>query len=566
MGPILSPMEKDQCGSNGTNCVSEMESLDHFNISSNFRQTLKSSKGERFILRSTVDVVHGWSMRMLHISVDNSKGDGSSNEEQSKKMSTQEHKVVSFPIGRNWCNYTGFYIPATSRLGVVMGGSLILWTLSATRPCVCTLTLIWRFQEMYKDLETNDVCTRKIISVGSCVNGRHIKLQLTAPSWYRNTSDITKKVAEWYGEEGQGTLTIPISNDDTFYTTEERNSGRRDFRVSQERRMSQGIADLLEVYLGCNDQCQHAIIQYLKSHIRPSDENRISSLISLCKAWKPHLRKQIELLLEILLPPNCITWVPINHPARDTGQLTFIQETNPLAVILETSRKQFSALGAARIIMEYCVGHANRSRNLSSLSPFFSCLHDIMELYPDEAFRYLSRIALIPVMNRSYLLDNSIVVLPPSFRWKFWMSKVPLYKLRHHVFQLHVSSSKPDPENEKFTNPVFMASFDALWRRRHDHEGTHQESKRNGSMIRKTTWSKALYHMIMHQLRFRSHSFVMTYNFSIEFYDHPAIAALVAYKWYDCLAHAHCSLAAFRSLSLSFSTMVPNVVVLLVYI
>jgi hypothetical protein len=202
-----------------------------------------------------------------------------------------------------------------------------------------------------------------------------------------------------------------------------------------------------------------------------------------------------------------------------------------LAIILEKARKQSSALGAARIVMDYCVEHANRSRNLASLAPFFDCLHDIMELYPDEAFRYLSQIAFIPVMHRSYLLDNSTVVLSPSFRWKFWKPKVtPLYKLKDQVFQLCVSSKTPDPEIEKFTHPVFIASFDALWRRQ-DPEKTPQESTRNGSMMRKTTYWKAFCHMILHKLKLRSHTFVKAYNFSIEFYDNPAIAALVAYKW-----------------------------------
>jgi len=153
-----------------------------------------------------------------------------------------------------------------------------------------------------------------------------------------------------------------------------------------------------------------------------------------------------------------------------------------------------------------------------------------MKLYPDEAFRYPSRIAFIPVMHRSYLLDNCVVVLPPRAHWKFWKSgPVPLHKLKDQVFQLRISSKEPDPNNEKFTHPVFMATFDALWHRQ-DPDGTHQESGNNESMG-KTTWLKALFRMILHKMQPRSHTFVKAYNFSIEFYDNPAIAALVAYKW-----------------------------------
>ncbi|KAK3809500.1 MAG: hypothetical protein J3Q66DRAFT_354056 [Benniella sp.] len=327
--------------------------------------------------------------------------------------------------------------------------------------------------------------------------------------------DITEGVTKQFGKEEDGTLTIPMSNGDTICI-----NSQQDLREREERRASQGIADLIDVYVDGNELCQDAIIQYFMSRIRSSDENRTSSLVSLCKAWKPRLRKQIESLLTILLPFDRITWVPVDRVTKGI---------NPLAVILETAQKQSSALGAARIIMDYCVEHASRSRNLASLAPFFDCLHDIMELYPDEAFRYLSRIAFIPVMHRPYLLDNCVVVLPPRVRWKFWKSSpIPLYKLKDQVFQLRVSSMEPDPNIEKFTHPVFMASFNALLQRQ-DPAVTHQES--GNDVVRKTTWPKALLHMILHQLKLRSHTFVKAYNFSIEFYDNPAIAALVAYKW-----------------------------------
>jgi len=525
MGSILSLVEKSQCAANGTSRICEMKPLELFIISSSRLQTLESKGGERFVLRSTVSVVHGQSMRMLHITTDNGEGDGGG-EEKSEMISIQEgdSKSVSFPIGLNWCDYTGFFIPATSQFGVVMGGSLILWTLSATRPWMCKLALMWRFQEMYKGLGADDVCIRDIISAESCVHGRFIKLRLTEPSWYRKTFDITEEVTKLYGHEGQGTLTFPMSNEDTIFMGKERSGDWRDFRESQERRISQGIADLIDVYFGANDQCQDAIIQYLRSYIHPSDENRISSLVSLCKAWRPQLRKQVELLLGILLPHDCITWVPINQSA-------LIRETNPLATILETAQKRSSALGATRIVINYCVEHATRSRNLAFLAPFFSCLRDLMKLYPDEAFRYLSRIAFIPVMHRSYLLDNCVVVLPPRVHWKFWKSGlIPFYKLKDQVFQLRVSSKEPDPNNEKYRHPVFTASFNALWHKQ-DPDWTHKESGNNGSMMRKTTRQKALLHMILHKMQPRSHIYVKAYSFSIEFYDNPAIAALVAYKW-----------------------------------
>ncbi|KAK3809498.1 MAG: hypothetical protein J3Q66DRAFT_71283 [Benniella sp.] len=50
-------------------------------------------------------------------------------------------------------------------------------------------------------------------------------------------------------------------------------------------------------------------------------------------------------------------------------------------------------------------------------------------------------------------------------------------------------------------------------------------------MMRKTSYWKAFCHMILLKTQLKSHTYVKVYDFSIEFYDNPAIAALVAYKW-----------------------------------
>jgi hypothetical protein len=57
------------------------------------------------------------------------------------------------------------------------------------------------------------------------------------------------------------------------------------------------------------------------------------------------------------------------------------------------------------------------------------------------------------------------------------------------------------------------------------------EFESEGTSLKKTTWWKSLYHMVVVNFRFYNHNYVECYDFDIEFFDNPAIAALVSYKW-----------------------------------
>ncbi|KAF9272478.1 hypothetical protein BGZ68_002376, partial [Mortierella alpina] len=74
--------------------------------------------------------------------------------------------------------------------------------------------------------------------------------------------------------------------------------------------------------------------------------------------------------------------------------------------------------------------------------------------------------------------------------------------------------------------------FDALWNYK-DNTSTKSKNDVLAKTARPngTTWWKTLYHMFILKLQFRSHTYVECHDFTLEFFDNPAIAALVAYKW-----------------------------------
>ncbi|KAF9085245.1 hypothetical protein BGX27_003512, partial [Mortierella sp. AM989] len=297
--------------------------------------------------------------------------------------------------------------------------------------------------------------------------------------------------------------------------------------TKEDVRLTKGILSLLDDYAGGDKTYKEEVIQYLKSHLRPTLKHQESSLIVLCKAWTIESKSYIEVIIRELLPVGRVTWIPDASSMKNSA--------DPLPIILNFAETQPSAIYTAKIIMDYCVGHAIRSRNLAFLNPFFRSLYKIMHLVPQEGLQRLGRIAYIPVMNRSYIMDNHIIAHPPS--WKFWkQNSTPLYKTEDPIMRLHISGKKLDPKNDSFTRPVFMASFDALWCYiAEDPPTTTAEPKEEPVIDTKrearTTWWKVLYHLIRLKCCLQIHNFVECYDFKLEFYENPAVAALVAYKW-----------------------------------
>ncbi|KAF8928013.1 hypothetical protein BGZ58_009945 [Dissophora ornata] len=184
--------------------------------------------------------------------------------------------------------------------------------------------------------------------------------------------------------------------------------------------------------------------------------------------------------------------------------------------------------------MDCCFTHANRSRNFAFLSPFFGALHERMEIFSAEVFERLGRIAYVPVMHGPYILSHSTIARPPQFRLQFWKStEEPLYKMSNPILQLDGTVQGSDPDNYKFTKPIFVASFDALWYYKDNEmlKAPDSDSLVEEATVHTTTWWKTIYHMIRLKCQLRIHNHVETHDFAIEFYDNLAIAALVTYKW-----------------------------------
>ncbi|KAF8916167.1 hypothetical protein BGZ58_005332, partial [Dissophora ornata] len=103
------------------------------------------------------------------------------------------------------------------------------------------------------------------------------------------------------------------------------------------------------------------------------------------------------------------------------------------------------------------------------------------------------------------------------------------------IFQLDVEKATArGPDDNKFTRQIFVASFDALWCCKDERKLLESENPyplTDKQVTETTTWWRTLFHMIRLKGHIKIHNYVERRDFSIEFYDNPAIATLVSYKW-----------------------------------
>ncbi|KAF9965676.1 hypothetical protein BGZ70_004344 [Mortierella alpina] len=488
-GDLLSPVEDSGCE---VDCEVGNDITFHVLMDAWYTDFV-SEDGAVFKAKSVDVTAPGSSYTTLTITVEDDEG-----------TVTQEGVIC---VGTASYYHRAFYVPESSQLFILTSCYLHVWNLSVTDSSVCELAYVWKLQEDDPE-HVDDYANRIIEEVKSCSHGQRVQMTISGKTWYRDAVQI---------EDGKqldlpsDIVTIPVSSNDTL-------------KVPEEDRLVQGVQILVSLYAGCDSSVKESIIQYLRSHIRPSFNHPESSLVTMSRTWTPANRTSLEAIVSRLLPTKRITWIPDTNATKST---------DPLAILLSTAETQPRVIGVVRVILNYCVSHASRTKNLAFMSPIFDSMRELMEFFPEEAQECMSGISYIPAKQRSFIMDNHIIAHPPKVHMQIWnKDRKKLASSKNPILQLHESEAVPDPTNDKFTLPVFVAAFDALWNYK---DNTDTKSKKDAlaktARPNGTTWWRTLYHMFILKLQFRSHTYVECHNFSLEFFDNPAIAALVAYKW-----------------------------------
>lgn len=235
------------------------------------------------------------------------------------------------------------------------------------------------------------------------------------------------------------------------------------------------------------------------------------------------------------------TWIPEMHYK--------VKDSNPIAEMVKEAKVSPRYLATASALVEYCVQMAKQEGNTTYLTSVIAALPAIIESHPHFALDVVRKMAFIPLGGESIAptVMRAILRRPPTVFQKIQhiLSRNPqvmpsedevrgsssFYEFAHATFQMHslLPINRPMLDlASNFPYEVYVAPVELIW----------AVINKETSNTNETSWWKKM-------LRFH----VMKQDFSQEFFDNPAILAVLEYKWYGSQTHKN-ALSSCRSLIL----------------
>ncbi|KAF9192313.1 hypothetical protein BGZ50_008677 [Haplosporangium sp. Z 11] len=283
-----------------------------------------------------------------------------------------------------------------------------------------------------------------------------------------------------------------------------------------------GLLVLIEMFNAedGSDTFQQSVLdytgRYLNNYSNPDDLSE-SVLAKICRSVTQENHAQYAEFLHSLMNSPYGNWIP---------RQDFKENTNPIWILLNMTKKVPRAIDLVQILIEYCIRRARDEKDWYMVSPVLQPLHSLVSqqhLYPEIVHGCLKNLAFIPVKDRAFIMDYHVIAHPPEFRrlcW--WLDPRALHECKDPMLQLDrfPAPKEHDLLTDNFTRDVYVASFDLLWK-------TGESTVSNGIH----SWISTLLHVIWFNCKIFGRTTVECHDFSLESLDNPAIAALVEYKW-----------------------------------
>ncbi|KAF9902913.1 biogenesis of lysosome- organelles complex 1 subunit 2 [Linnemannia zychae] len=423
--------------------------------------------------------------------------------------STPTPKSMVLPLGDMTANFQGFYLPMPSKLVVFAEGYIKIWTLSSKTAQICQLDYVWGSLP-YEPHHLGDYCYRPLVKAWACPHGTSMRFYLKKPVWYKNHIVVSGDPES----EEYDILTVPPHQEGETVNTEET------------ERLHCGIFSLIDTYGISDSDCKADIVRYFMANVQPSKACKTSCLVPLCEAWSTKNQEYLTELVAAILPEKNDTWIPDSKVATTS---------DPLAIFLNKAGRRQAFHRLAKVIVNYCIAQATRRGSMVFLFPIFNSMDNIMRYYPAEALKCMGCIAYIPGKHPDYIWKNNITcreLAPLRFlgiekiRHVFMSNEAKRKTLFSPIMQFKYNMKKTAQDvKDNHEEPVFMASFDALW------SYIRKDQSFSKPLVIKPTWWKFLFNMLQFKLLPHSRRTVVCHDFNLEFFDNPAINALVTYKW-----------------------------------
>ncbi|ORY99578.1 hypothetical protein BCR41DRAFT_215544 [Lobosporangium transversale] len=296
----------------------------------------------------------------------------------------------------------------------------------------------------------------------------------------------------------------------------------------------QSIPYLIQIYGASDDQShQREILSFVLKHINgfPDPHNYTECVIrSIIDAFD--VKECEQFLKELLLfNKDGPTWIPRRRLGENVNLISFI---------IKKAEGHPKLASTARIVIDYCCWMAKSQKEPGYLSLVIEAIPVMVQQAPDVALEAMRKMAFIPVKRHNFVVNRSKVCRPLTIKRlllidRFFPKRTPLsiYKGKKPVFQLkpflpshQTRQEEGVQDNESFKADVYVASFDMLWNI--EAPPIKRIQRMDGQSM--SPWKMLLW--IAHwKAKPRSFQYVRIHALGLEYFDHPAIKALIEYKW-----------------------------------
>ncbi|KAG0361305.1 hypothetical protein BC939DRAFT_527754 [Gamsiella multidivaricata] len=310
------------------------------------------------------------------------------------------------------------------------------------------------------------------------------------------------------------------------------------------------IPMLISCYSDASASGQEAIIRYLVKHINHDPPEGTTTYNVMTKiAWASKWRGCSDIMGAIFSStdgkwiPRCVSLGSVG------GDSDGSPIKSPIYFLIKNAKKEPRSLPMAEQLIDYCIREAKLQQDPAFLLLVLDCLPLLVVYHPETAINIIRRAAFIPIKDRDFVVNNSVLAHPPRFGIDMAnMAAVsrrrrPIYEYPNSVFQLksqlpricakdfssHIDVPEErsvDPLNETFKRHVYVAPYALLWHTRSNGTST---GKRDISTD--VAMARMAFDLMVYKLNPLSRQTIRANFTELQYYDNPAVEALLEYKW-----------------------------------
>ncbi|KAG0325569.1 hypothetical protein BGZ99_000452 [Dissophora globulifera] len=240
------------------------------------------------------------------------------------------------------------------------------------------------------------------------------------------------------------------------------------------------------------------------------------------------------------------TWIPKAHYHNEYS--------NPIRFMIEKAKVVAKYLPFAGILIDYCIRIARQECNTLYLAPVLNALPELIKDHPDFALDVMRKMAFIPLHRDDIPLTIVHALVRPSPTIRQYLERIVSGSPRDlSLWDTEVAPSSFDAfahaavfqmqrllptrvnklsqsSRDQFPYDIYVAPVDLLWQYQAlaDRESLRVKAE---SGVRAMSWWEPLLGIIVYMSKPKTFKHVQTHAFRQEFFDNPAISALLEYKW-----------------------------------